>query len=63
MGCSWKEMSSSSSSSSHAPSATPTANDKSDILSEERDDLFLDMEGPHPPPPQVWSCSTCRFLV
>ena len=48
MGCSWKEMPSTS---SHTPSATPTANDKSDILSEERDDLFLDMEGPHPPPP------------
>ena len=44
-GCSWKETPS-----GNAPSATPPSSNPSDFLSGERDDLFFEMEGSHPPP-------------
>ena len=49
-GCSWKEMSSSGTNSSSAPPPATPPSKQGSFLSEERDKLFFEMEGPNVPP-------------
>lgn len=49
-GCSWKEMSSSGTNSSSAPPPATPPSKQGSFLSEERDELFFEMERPNVPP-------------
>ena len=66
-GCSWKETPSSTgtgTTSTPAPATTPSTSGQDDFLSEERDDLFIDMEGPPPSGSVQWGmCAMALFVV